>query len=166
MSEMSNEKKETVMDIVAEKRREAQHIRNINDTPRGRREALDLDEEADRIEAAYKRECEATCKESFNVKAMREALESVRNWCLNRLVNASYQVTVEGLLSVVNEALSAPPRNCDMPLIVDGRAGNVADEAWLAFRRCNLNVYFDVPGLLRCIKWLFDEAKGETNGSK
>lgn len=118
------------------------------------------------LEAAYKRECEATCKESFNVKAMREALESVRNWCLNRLVNASYQVTVEGLLSVVNEALSAPPRNCDMPLIVDGRAGNVADEAWLAFRRCNLNVYFDVPGLLRCIKWLFDEAKGETNGSK
>nr|DAG81940.1 MAG TPA: hypothetical protein [Caudoviricetes sp.] len=24
----------------------------------------------------------------------------------------------------------------------------------------------NVPGLLRCIKWLFDEAKGETNGSK
>ncbi len=52
--------------------------------------------------------------EASNVKAMRESLESVRNWCLNRLVNASYQVTVEGLLSVVNEALSAPPRNCDV----------------------------------------------------
>lgn len=53
---MSNEAHETVADIVAEKRREAQHIRNINDTPRGRREALDLDEEADRIEAAYGRQ--------------------------------------------------------------------------------------------------------------
>lgn len=52
---MSNEAHETVADIVAEKRREAQHIRNIKDTPRGRREALDLDEEADRIEAAYGR---------------------------------------------------------------------------------------------------------------
>lgn len=52
---MSNEANETIADIVAEKRREAQHIRNINDTPRGRREALDLDEEADRIEAAYGR---------------------------------------------------------------------------------------------------------------
>ena len=49
-----------------------------------------------------------------NSAAMREALESVRNWCLNRLFNSSHQVTVEGLLSVVNAALSAPPRNCDV----------------------------------------------------
>ena len=52
--------------------------------------------------------------EASNVKAMREALESVRNWCLNRLLNSSHQVTVEGLLSVVNKALSAQPRNCDV----------------------------------------------------
>lgn len=50
----------------------------------------------------------------LNAAATRNALESVRNWCLNRLVNSSHQVTVEGLLSVVNEALSAPPRNCDV----------------------------------------------------
>lgn len=50
---MSNEKKETVMDIVAEKRRGAQDILSVNDTPGGRREALDLTDEADRIEAAY-----------------------------------------------------------------------------------------------------------------
>ena len=52
--------------------------------------------------------------ETGNVKAIREALESVRNWCLNRLVNSSHQVTVEGLLSVVNTALAKPPRNCDV----------------------------------------------------
>ena len=52
--------------------------------------------------------------ETGNVKAIREALESVRNWCLNRLVNSSHQVTVEGLLSVVNTALTNPPRNCDV----------------------------------------------------
>ena len=49
-----------------------------------------------------------------NVAAMRNALESARNWCLNRLCNASCQVTVEGLLSVVNAALSVPPRQCDL----------------------------------------------------
>ena len=52
--------------------------------------------------------------ETGNVKAIREALESVRNWCLNRLVNSSHQVTVEGLMSVVNTALAKPPRNCDV----------------------------------------------------
>ena len=95
---------------------------------------------ADRIEAAAKREREAgaesaqvcgeigdmvgreaachqpvtDCHGFGNSAAMREALESVRNWCLNRLVNSSHQVTVEGLLSVVNAALSAPSRNCDV----------------------------------------------------
>ena len=48
-----------------------------------------------------------------NAAEMCKALESVRNWCLNRLVNSSHQVTVEGLLSVVNAALSTQPRNCD-----------------------------------------------------
>ena len=51
---------------------------------------------------------------SSNVKAMREALKSVRNWCLNRLGNSSYQVTIEGLLLIVNAALNVPSRNCDV----------------------------------------------------
>lgn len=50
---MNDEANETILDIVAEKRREAQHIRTINDAPGGRSEALDLDLEANRIEAAY-----------------------------------------------------------------------------------------------------------------
>lgn len=34
---MSDEKHESILDIVAEKRREAQDIRTINDTPGGQR---------------------------------------------------------------------------------------------------------------------------------
>ena len=53
---MSNEKQETIADIIEGKRREAQHIRENNDTLIGRKDALKLEEEADRIEAAHKRE--------------------------------------------------------------------------------------------------------------
>lgn len=56
MSEMSNKANETIADIVAEKRREAQDILSVNDTPGGRSEAHDLTDEADRIEAAYRRQ--------------------------------------------------------------------------------------------------------------
>ena len=55
-----------------------------------------------------------------NAATMREALESARNWCLNRLGNASYQVTVEGLLSTINAAISAPARNCDVGTAEEG----------------------------------------------
>ena len=135
---MSNLNHETVADIVAEMKADnpveyypAEYGGGV--IPNGTREL------ADRIEAAHKREreagaeaaqiCgeigemmgrEAACHQpvtdchGLNAAAMREALESVRNWCLNRLVNSSHQVTVEGLLSVVNAALSAPPRNCDV----------------------------------------------------
>lgn len=56
----------------------------------------------------------SSSKDTCNMAEIRKALESVRNWCLNRLGNSSYQVDVEGLLSVVNAALAAPPRNCDV----------------------------------------------------
>ena len=67
----------------------------------------------------------------------------------------------------LQEALSAPPRNCDMPLVVDGPADNNADKAWLVFKRHNPDAYFDVPGLLRCIDWLLatvTELKGGNDG--
>ena len=53
---MSDVKQETIEDIIEGKRREAQHIRENNDTMIGRKDALKLEEEADRVEAAYKRE--------------------------------------------------------------------------------------------------------------
>lgn len=69
------------------------------------------------LQAADMMERESTSEKSSavgNAAAMREALESVRNWCLNRLLNVPYQLTVEGLFSFVNTALSSPPRNCDI----------------------------------------------------
>lgn len=56
---MSNETNETIADIIKEKRSEAQYIRENNDTKIGRMVALKLEEEAGRIEAAWKREREA-----------------------------------------------------------------------------------------------------------
>ena len=56
---MSNARQETIADIVASKRSEAQYIRENNDTLIGRKDALKLEEEAGRIEAAWKREREA-----------------------------------------------------------------------------------------------------------
>ena len=132
---MSNEKQETIADIVAEMRDES----HAGDASCLEWVGSKMRSYADRIEAAEKREreagaeaaqiCgeigemvgrEAACRQpvtdchGLNAAAMREALESVRNWCINRLVNSSHQVTIEGLLSVVNTALSKPPRNCDV----------------------------------------------------
>ena len=41
------------------------------------------------------------------------------------------------------------------------RSADNLERAWRMFRRCNPNVYFDVPGRFRFIDWLFAEAKGE-----
>ena len=84
--------------------------------------------------------------ESSNVKAMREALESVRNWCLNRLGNSSYQVTIEGLLLIVNAALNVPSRNCDVLS---------KDEAFEMLKDRSFSKEDTV-------EWLYEEAKGET----
>ena len=102
------------------------------------------------------------CNHLGNAAKMRYALEQAQ-----RVLHCAIVADIlkgedaHEALNAVSTALSAPPRNCDIPLIVDEAADNVADKAWLAFRRCNPNVYFDVSGLLGCIKWLFDEAKGE-----
>lgn len=134
MSEMSNEKQETVADIVAEKRREAQHIRNINDTPRGRREALDLDEEADRIEAAVEFtlavETAKSAGEGFaageqsakerscklgNAAAIREALSDACYAMHNFLKTQNGGCDeMAKALDKAKSALSAPARNCDV----------------------------------------------------
>ena len=79
-----------------------------------------------------------------NAAEMCKALESVRNWCLNRLFNSPHQVTVEGLLSVVNAALSVPPRNCD------------------AFSKAQILEMLEDRSFSKedTIEWLFDEANG------
>ena len=86
------------------------------------------------------------CNHLGNAAKMREALESVRNWFINRLFNSSYQVTIEGLLLIVNSALNVPSRNCDVLSkdevlkVLDDRSFSKEDT----------------------IEWLYSEAKGET----
>ena len=101
--------------------------------------------------------------ETGNVKAIREALESVRNWCLNRLVNSSHQVTVEGLLSVVNTALAKPPRNCDL-FETPKEAGEafISQECENPCGNCTVSDECNNPLVHECgIEWLFSEAKGD-----
>ena len=96
-----------------------------------------------------------------NAAAMREALESVRNWCLNRLGNASYQVTIEGLLSIVHSALTAPARNCD-------RFQNFDEAIKTYAKENNVTVPWDMETYARMAMWLLatanPETKGESNG--
>ncbi len=122
------------------------------------------------VEAAREREAVTDCNRLGNAAKMREALKEARRVLRkiykpelspldgdNRLISAT--------VGIINAALSAPARNCDLPLVVDGPASNNADKAWRVFKHSNPDAYFDVPGLLRCIDWLFAtaaERKGAT----
>lgn len=92
-----------------------------------------------------------------NIKAMREALTQI----LDRVNSLDEDCGVDPveIRDIARAALASPPRNCDMPLVVDGSADNNADKAWLVFKRQNPDAYFDVSGLLRCIDWLLAPAK-------
>ena len=87
--------------------------------------------------------------EASNVKAMREAL-----------LEASIALSddAKDCLAVIESALSAPPRNCDVL--------SVKQEALAAIHedRCYVNNPIDERRLT--VEWLFAEAKGETDGSK
>lgn len=115
----------------------------------------------DRMEEAHKRTGGDAAK-------LREALK--RAWLFVSATRESFAFVHEGrierdkLCDDIDAALSAPPRNCDMPLVVDGPADNNADKAWLVFKRHNPDAYFDVPGLLRCIDWLLATATKKEGG--
>ena len=118
---MSNERKETIADIVSEMRigdlcasDTAARSMYINDF---------LSSYADRIEAAWKREREATREKPSqvgNAAKMREALNradaalsliSKSAW----FIDANFAVTkaVIEAGNAIEAALAAPPRNCD-----------------------------------------------------
>ena len=72
----------------------------------------------------------------------------------------------DAIAEEIRQALAVPPRNCDMPLVVDGPADNNADKVWLVFKRHNPDAYFDVSGLLRCIDWLLAPAPEKEGGAE
>lgn len=155
---------ESLSDIVAQMRGRGED---------GRMDRHLWNEYADRIEAAAKRVVVSKTETTTvgNSAAMREALVKVRfylpyflQYMRLRWEDAEAGGYYERILEVVNAALSAPARNCDLQLVVDGPADNNADKAWLVFKRHNPEAYFDVSGLLRCIDWLLAPAAEEGAG--
>ena len=157
---MSNEKQETIDDIVSEMR-----IGDLcaNDTTTSMTYINDfLAGYADRIEAAVNREREsgAACDESVtdcnrlvNAAKMRDALVkadaaftriSQSAWFIDANFSETKEVMDAG--NAVASALSSPPRNCD-------RFSN-ANEALEAFEKETGET------MIEFIRWLFAEARG------
>ena len=110
-------------------------------------------------------------KKCGDMAKLREALEFCLDFImrLDRAFNPYMQNLLEDAIAKAEAALSSPLRNCDVPLVVDGPADNNADKAWLVFKQHNPDVYFDVPGLLRCIDWLLapvTEQEGGDDGNE
>lgn len=98
-----------------------------------------------------------------NAAAMRNALEKVRRVLHCAIVADILKGDdVNSAFNEVTAALSAPPRNCDRQLPAESVSADGVEKAWIAFKRCIPDVYFDVPGLWRFIVWLFAGAKGES----
>ena len=113
---MSNEKQETIADIVADIRAQNQGL--PEDSYALSPLVCDLLSLADRIEAAAKREREATREKSSqvgNAAKMREALSDACYAMFNFLKtqNGGYEEMAKAL-DKAKAALSAPPRNCDV----------------------------------------------------
>jgi hypothetical protein len=170
---------ETVADILREMREAAKSTDLFNGEEVGEPliRGTKVEDWADRIEAAEKREKAATEADALNVggiveamrhksgdsDAMREALEQVLKdlWDLMGTSSESAQSNMACEMSrKIRAALSAPARNCD-------RFATRSD-AWDAFAATyfgptdpgEMEYYFGV--------WLFAKAieKGETDGSK
>lgn len=74
----------------------------------------DLRDEADRLEAAWKRERATTENSSAvgNAAKMREALLYIKQW-REDCIDGEGADLVDDMIAKVDAALSAPPRNCD-----------------------------------------------------
>ena len=178
---------ETITDIIADMRRDADADDITPDCILGQK----LNYLADRLEAAFKREMSKNVSKNGadfgqlgNAAKLREVVGDLL-YMAERYVKKTpatesvifdaktkkeiRTVNYYGVIAKAQAVRAEPPRNCDMPLVVNGPADNNADKAWLVFKRHNPDAYFDVPGLLRCIDWLLATAtkkKGENDGSK
>ena len=161
---MNNETHETIADIVTEMRKRAEEVyAGQSGYPESWKNQMDYGEIydiADRIEAANKREHEATIEKSSvvgNVTKMREALlkaSVVLKDAPHYLLTDEY---VNECLALIYSALSEPPRNCDCHL-----AKNFIGAVTIY---CIKNpelppmVEWNAIQYLEFCKWLFAEAK-------
>ena len=125
---MSDERKETVSDIMSEMREYADSMEKhlIYDLSECSTDYLRV--LADRIEAAAKRERETTREKSSavgNAAEMREALVMVKRLFDCRLM---WQSDIRKAHEAVNSALAESPRNCDV--------GTVKERSERVFKFC------------------------------
>ena len=150
-------KNETVEDIVADIRAQNQGL--PEDGYALSPLVCDLLSFADRIEAAAKREREATREKSSqvgNAAKMREALSRIlgiadhlqTRFSISRLASEE----ISELKQIAESALAAPPRNCDMYTTLDD-ARNAFFADYVSDDTCSSATAFAI--------WLYDKSKGE-----
>ena len=164
---MSDEKNETISDIVTEMRKRAEEVYAGQDGyPESWKNQMDygeIYELADRIEDANKRELEATIEKSSvvgNMAVMLDALDKIL-WCLEWMSDNADNKSIKDHLAkpieLAKSALSASPRNLDCHL-----AKNLIGAVTLY---CSKNpelppmVEWNAIQYLEFCKWLFSEAK-------
>ena len=164
---MNNETHETIADIVTEMRKRAEEVYVGQDGyPESWKNQMDygeIYELADRIEAANKREHEATIEKSSvvgNAAVMLDALDKIL-WCLEWMSDNTENKSIKDHLAkpieLAKSSLSASPRNCDCHL-----AKNLIGAVMLY---CSKNpelppmVEWNAIQYLEFCKWLFSEDK-------
>ena len=164
---MSNKRQETIEDIVTEMRKRAEEVYvGQSGYPESWKDQMDygeIYELADRIEAAHKREHEATIEKSSvvgNAAVMLDALDKIL-WCLEWMSDNTENKSIKDHLAkpieLAKSALSASPRNLDCHL-----AKNLIGAVTLY---CSKNpglppmVEWNAIQYLEFCKWLFSEAK-------
>ena len=178
---------ETIADIIAKKRREADYI---EETARGSlkagenydgiaytesdlESALDLADtkrkEADRLDAAHKRELSKNVSKNRadfgqlgNAAKLREALVQVQKKIKyligNLTVPNSLVASRMEINGIINDALSAPPRKCDLP--------EVAKDPWRAWLDDKSNWDEDGDPELEIHDWLLAPATKKEGGGR
>ena len=191
---MSEEKQETIADIVTEMRKRAEEVYvGQSGYPESWKNQMDygeIYELADRIEAAHKREHEATSEKSSvvgNAAAMREALykfnavdlswlefpldgdsSTIYNSNKKEITIPYWRVAellneVKAAQDMAKAALAAPPRNCDL-FETPKEAGEafISQECENPCGNCTVSDECNNPLVHECgIEWLFSEAKGD-----
>ena len=154
---------ETVDDIVKEKRDTADEAELKGKNTFLFDLAKMLREEANRIEAASKRECEATREKSSqvgNAAKMSEACANIAEYAKAATCHTENSIFLGYLYQIeewAESALAAPPRNCDRFTTLDD-ARNAFFEDYVPDETCSSANAFAI--------WLFDEAKGESEVEK
>ena len=106
--------------------------------------------------------------EASNIKAMRDALNMLLGLFDSGLVeysdscDTSDTAQIQYVIDKANEALSAPPRNCDL-YETPKEAGEafISQECENPCGNCTVSDECNNPLVHECgIEWLFDKAKG------